>query len=173
LIDFLSFHDLWTWNRDSTQKHKHLFPVWYLLWNGCSYFLPHHLQGSSTERWSRNTLRVVTAGVFYVLRGFLTSLFILNNSMETAAPFNVVSQNSAYFISDCFLCEMTNLISYSTNVSIICIHVDDLFMGRQKTLVVVDVSYWIWAGLMNPKTVLVYTVRKHKVATSPCSCHVI
>ncbi|KAK2139033.1 hypothetical protein LSH36_2109g00002 [Paralvinella palmiformis] len=30
--------------------------------------LPHHSQGSSTERWSRNTLRVVTAGVFYVLR---------------------------------------------------------------------------------------------------------
>jgi len=29
--------------------------------------LPHHSQGSSAERWSRNTLRVVTAGVFYVL----------------------------------------------------------------------------------------------------------
>ena len=53
--------------------------------------LPHHSQGSSTERWSRNTLRVVTARVFYVLRGFLTSPFILNNSVETAAPFNVVS----------------------------------------------------------------------------------
>ena len=35
--------------------------------------LPHHSQGSSTERWSRNTLRVVTARVFYVLKGFLTS----------------------------------------------------------------------------------------------------
>ena len=33
---------------------------------------PHHLQGSSTERWSRNTLRVVTARVFYVVRVFLT-----------------------------------------------------------------------------------------------------
>ena len=54
-------------------------------------FLPHHSQGSSTERWSRNTLRVVTARVFYVLRGFLTSPFILNNSVETAAPFNVFS----------------------------------------------------------------------------------
>jgi len=38
--------------------------------------------GSSTERWSRNTLRVVTARVFYVLRGFLTSPFILNNSLR-------------------------------------------------------------------------------------------
>jgi len=47
--------------------------------------LPHHSQGSSTERWSRNTVRVVTARVF------LTSPFILNNSVETAAPFNVVS----------------------------------------------------------------------------------
>ena len=53
--------------------------------------LPHHTQGSSTERWSRNTLRVVTARVFYVLRGVLTSPFILNNLVETAAPFNVVS----------------------------------------------------------------------------------
>jgi len=41
--------------------------------------LPHNSQGSSTERWSRNTLRVVTARVFYVLMGFLTSRFILNN----------------------------------------------------------------------------------------------
>ena len=53
--------------------------------------LPNHSQGSSTERWSRNTPRVVTARVFYVLMGFLTSPFILNNSVETAAPFNVVS----------------------------------------------------------------------------------
>ena len=53
--------------------------------------LPHHSQGSSMERWSRNTLRVVTARAFYVLRVFLTSPFILNNSVETAAPFNVVS----------------------------------------------------------------------------------
>ena len=52
--------------------------------------LPHHSQRSSMERWSQNTLRVVTARVFYVLRGFLTFPFILNNSVETAAPFNVV-----------------------------------------------------------------------------------
>ena len=52
---------------------------------------PHHSQGSSTERWSRSTLRVVTARLFYVLRGILTSPFILSNSVETAAPFNVVS----------------------------------------------------------------------------------
>ena len=52
--------------------------------------LTHHSQGSSTERWSRNTLRVVTARVFYVRKWFLTSPFILNNSVETAAPFNVV-----------------------------------------------------------------------------------
>ena len=31
---------------------------------------PHHSQGSSREKWSRNTLKVVTARVFYVLRGF-------------------------------------------------------------------------------------------------------
>jgi len=53
--------------------------------------LPHHSHGSSTERWSRNTLRVVTARVFYVIRGSLTSPFIFNNSVETAAPFYVVS----------------------------------------------------------------------------------
>jgi len=53
--------------------------------------LPHHSQGSSMERWSRNTLRVVTARVFYIIRVFLTSPFILNNSVETAAPFNVVN----------------------------------------------------------------------------------
>jgi len=41
----------------------------------------------------RNTLRVVTARVFYVLMGSLTSPFILNNSVETAAPFNVVSHD--------------------------------------------------------------------------------
>ena len=40
--------------------------------------LLHPSQGSSTERWSRNTLRVVTARVFYVLRGSLTSPFIFN-----------------------------------------------------------------------------------------------
>jgi len=49
----------------------------------------HHSQGSSTERCNRNTLRVVTARVFYILRGSLTSPFIFNNSVETAAPFNV------------------------------------------------------------------------------------
>ena len=32
--------------------------------------LPHHSQGSSTGRWSRNTPRVVTARVFYILRIF-------------------------------------------------------------------------------------------------------
>ena len=52
--------------------------------------LPHHSRGSNTERWSRNTPRVVTARVFYVLSGSLTLAFILNNSVETAAPFNVV-----------------------------------------------------------------------------------
>ena len=40
---------------------------------------------------AENTLRVVTARVFYVLRGVLTSSFIINNSVEMAAPFNVVS----------------------------------------------------------------------------------
>ena len=52
--------------------------------------LPHHSQGSSTERWSRNTLRVVTARVLPP-QGVLTSPFIWNNLVETAAPFNVVS----------------------------------------------------------------------------------
>ena len=44
--------------------------------------LPHHSQGSSTERCSRNTPRVVIARVFYVLRGSLTSPFIINNSVR-------------------------------------------------------------------------------------------
>ena len=56
--------------------------------------LPHHSQGSSTERWSRNTLD--TARVFYVLMCFLTSPFILNNSVETAAPFNVITHRQCY-----------------------------------------------------------------------------
>ena len=53
--------------------------------------LPHHSQGSRTERWSRNTMKVVTARVFYVLRVFLNVPFIFNIPVETAAPFNVVS----------------------------------------------------------------------------------
>ena len=64
-------------------------PLW--LYLSLNFRLPCHLQGSSTERWSRNTPRVVAARVFYILRGVLTSPFILNNSMETAASFNVVS----------------------------------------------------------------------------------
>jgi len=39
----------------STRKCEHLFPVWSLLLSGCSYLLPHHSQGSTTERWSPNT----------------------------------------------------------------------------------------------------------------------
>ena len=38
--------------------------------------LSHHSQGSSTERWSRNILRVVTVRGYCILRGSLTSLFI-------------------------------------------------------------------------------------------------
>ena len=53
--------------------------------------LSHHSQGSSMERWSRNTPRVVTAKVFYTFGGSLTSPFIFNNSVKRAAPFNVVS----------------------------------------------------------------------------------
>ena len=47
--------------------------------------IPDHSQGNDTERWSRNTLRVITARVF------LTSPFILNSSVEAVAPFNVIS----------------------------------------------------------------------------------
>ena len=40
--------------------------------------LPHHSQGSNTEIWSQNTLRVVTVRVFYVLGGSLTTpLFLI------------------------------------------------------------------------------------------------
>ena len=54
--------------------------------------LPHHSQGSSTERWSRNTLRVVTARLVYVIKVSPTSPpLIFTNSVETSAPFNVVS----------------------------------------------------------------------------------
>jgi len=72
-----------------------------LCWSGWENLLPYHSQGSSTERWSQNTLRVVTTRVFYVLRGFLTSPVILNNSVETAAPFNVVS-HPRLLIENCF-----------------------------------------------------------------------
>jgi len=41
--------------------------------------LPHHSQGSSMERWSQSVLRP---------QGFWTPPFILNNSVETAAPFH-------------------------------------------------------------------------------------
>ena len=37
----------------------------------------------------------VTARVFYVLKGSLTSPFIVNNSVETIAPFNVVNYSAA------------------------------------------------------------------------------
>ena len=34
------------------------------MWEWLRNLVPHNSQGSSTERWSRNTLRVVTARVF-------------------------------------------------------------------------------------------------------------
>jgi len=39
------------------------------MWEWLRKLLPHHSQGSSTERWIRNTLGLVTARVFYVLGG--------------------------------------------------------------------------------------------------------
>jgi len=75
-----------TWKID-----LHRVPHWFWFVEWLRNPLPHHSQGSSTEKWSGNTLRVITARVLYVLRGFLTSTFILNNSVETTAPFNVVS----------------------------------------------------------------------------------
>jgi len=85
LIDsFLSFRDLLSWNRDSTRKCEHLFPVWSFLLSDYSHSPPpqhHHSQGSSRERWSRNTLSVVTArvylrpqGIFYVPPFYLIQL---------------------------------------------------------------------------------------------------
>ena len=38
-------------------------------WGMFEKLLLHHSQGSSTERWSRSTLRLITARVFYVIRG--------------------------------------------------------------------------------------------------------
>jgi len=38
-------------------------------------FLPHHSQRSSMEKWSRNTSRVVTARVYYVLGGLNIPLY--------------------------------------------------------------------------------------------------
>jgi len=43
--------------------------------------LPHHSQRSSAERWSRNTLMVVTARLFYVLDCF-TSLIIQSTTHD-------------------------------------------------------------------------------------------
>ena len=50
-----------------------------LCWSGWDYLLSHHSQGSSTERWSWNTLRVVTARVLYILRASLMppNLFLI------------------------------------------------------------------------------------------------
>ena len=46
--------------------------------------------------WLRNLLhhnsQVTSARVFYVIKGSLMTPFIFNNSVETAAPFNVVMQ---------------------------------------------------------------------------------
>jgi len=38
---------------------------------------PHHSQGSSTERLSQNTLRMVTARVAYILSGSLTYILVI------------------------------------------------------------------------------------------------
>ena len=47
-----------------------------LFWSGWEKSSPTtHSQWSSTERWSRNTPRVVAARVFYVLRGLLASQY--------------------------------------------------------------------------------------------------
>ena len=48
---------------------------------------PPPLTGEQYGKMEPKYLRVVTARVFYVLREFLTSPFIFNNSVETAAPF--------------------------------------------------------------------------------------
>ena len=61
------------------------------MWERLRDPLPHLSQGNRTERWSRNTLRVVTARVFLRPQGVFNVPFILTNSMETAVPFNVVS----------------------------------------------------------------------------------
>jgi len=73
--DFLSFHNLWSWNRKSTWKYEHLFSVWSLLLSGSSNLLPNHSQGSSTEWRNQNIMRVITAWVYYVPRGSLMSPF--------------------------------------------------------------------------------------------------
>jgi len=51
---------------------------------------PSPLTGEQYGKMEPKYPGVGTARVFYVLRGFLTSPFILNNSVGTAAPFNVV-----------------------------------------------------------------------------------
>jgi len=51
LSDFLSFHDLWSWNRDGTRKREHLFPVWCFFEWLLIVPPPHHSKGSSTEWW--------------------------------------------------------------------------------------------------------------------------
>ena len=88
-------YNLLLWNRDSTRKCEHLFPIQSLLLSGCSYLFSHHSQGSSTERWSWITLRVVTARMFYVLMWSLTSPFIqwrLQRHSTWSTTHDVVSQ---------------------------------------------------------------------------------
>ena len=77
VFDWLIFFRfmIWSWNRDSTWKRKHLFPVWSILLSGCSYLLQNPL-GRNTKRWSRNAPRVVTSSVYYATRGSLTSPLI-------------------------------------------------------------------------------------------------
>ena len=94
------------------------FPIWLkvlidvMFSTGCRLFGTASML-SSTERWSRNTLRVVTARVFYVLRVFLTSPFILNNSLEMATPFNVVSHPRCCVTREINLCKSFDLLQGS------------------------------------------------------------
>ena len=79
---------------------------------------------STSHSGCRNTLRVVTARVFYVLRGSLTSPFICYNSIETAATFNVVNhprcsepRNNFFSVIPC-ICQICTLIVSSGGLAV-------------------------------------------------------
>ena len=87
----ISRYDLFTiYLYRNTDVFLHVYIMAFLFIERVFAPAPSPLTGKQyTESWSRNTPRVVTARVYYVLEGSLTPP-PLNNSVDTTAPFNVV-----------------------------------------------------------------------------------
>jgi len=92
MTTMISIYDIWEVHPSATgSKFKMARQDFYFEKHQAAAYSAQPLCWSGWERWSRNNLRVVIARVFYVLRGSLMSLLIFNNSVQTAAPLNVVS----------------------------------------------------------------------------------